>query len=89
MELLTAEAERPRPAPGRQEGGEQAGPALKREGCFPGASEEARQERRRRAMLQGCMQPKTDEAEPDLFYSLNPLWLRAVTVPGSVRPDCV
>ena len=35
------------------------------------------------------MQPKMDEAEPDLIYSLNLLWLRAMTVAGSVWPDCV
>ena len=46
MEILTVKAERPRTAPGRQEGGEQARPALKREGCFPGTPEVARQERR-------------------------------------------
>lgn len=46
-------------------------------------------------MVQGCMQPKMDEAEPDLIYSLNPLWLQAMqgpsqwTVTGSVWPDCV
>ena len=40
------------------------------------------------------MQPKMDEAEPDLIYSLNPLWLQAMqgpsqwTVTGSVWPDC-
>ena len=40
-------------------------------------------------MVQGCMQPKMDEAEPDLIYSLNPLRLRAMTVAGSVWLDCV
>ena len=37
----------------------------------------------------GMHAAQDDEAEPGLFYSLNPLWLRAVTVAGSLRPDCV
>ena len=47
-ELLTVTAEKPSTSPGRQEGGEQARPPLKGEGCFPGTPEGARQARQER-----------------------------------------